>query len=677
MKRILTTLFLLLAAMQYAGAQTDVIIGAGALNGTSSNGATGDPGPMYRSSNTSSFVYSMHHYLYTQAELTAAGIPANTLITKIAWAKDNNAASNANFLFQIWAKNSSLTTVQTAPQTLTALTTGSTQVYNSSSTSLSANIGFVEFTLSTPILYTGGALEITVNFDMSSGSSPWTTAGISWKKDNATGRTLSYCNSTPGTSLNNLRTVRPQIRLTYISATCSGTPNTTNISGITGTCSGSSFTLTATGASRGTGLSYKWQKRLSGTVAFTDIPGFTDTFLTTSQTNTTSEIWEYRFVTTCSGSGLSANSNIHTVTIVPPPAVTGITFTSAGNLFTFTGTGVQHAATYYWEYGDGTSGTSNVHNYAIGGLYNVKLVVGNACGTDTIIVPIMANIPCNSIEAGTLPLPDTLICQDEMIVLEPTGYLQGFDIVYQWQRRPLGTTAAFTDIPGETNATLALVADENMEYRMRATCTNNATTDYTNELPVSVKKKPSVATPTDITVRQFEDGVFTVSTVGDLSFRWQSSLNAVDYVFLSNNNIYTGVTTSTLTIKKAALSQTGQLFRCIISDASGCAFTDDTSGSATLIVLNTQSVKETGNGQTITVYPNPASYELFVISSDKTTEISEVIITDMAGRIVQQESVAIHNKGKVNISQLPAGKYTLRLNSPSGKAAGNFGFIKQ
>ncbi|MBL0054128.1 MAG: hypothetical protein IPP29_22925 [Bacteroidetes bacterium] len=78
--------------------------------------------------------------------------------------------------------------------------------------------GWREITLTTPFLYTGGALEISVNFDISQGVSPWTTAGFSWKKDNATGRTLSYVGSTaPLTTLPNLRTVRAQLQITHIS----------------------------------------------------------------------------------------------------------------------------------------------------------------------------------------------------------------------------------------------------------------------------------------------------------------------------------------------------------------------------------------------------------------------------------------------------------------------------
>jgi hypothetical protein len=79
-----TFLFLLLITQLTATAQTTVTIGAGAQSGTSANSATGDPGPMYRSSATSDFVYARYHYLYTQAELAAAGITAGQSITKLA-----------------------------------------------------------------------------------------------------------------------------------------------------------------------------------------------------------------------------------------------------------------------------------------------------------------------------------------------------------------------------------------------------------------------------------------------------------------------------------------------------------------------------------------------------------------------------------------------------------------
>src|SRR5215204_1163029 len=78
-----------------SSAQTTVTIGAGSQSATQSNSATGDSGPMYRSGATSNFVYSRHHYLYTQAELAAAGVTSGVNITKLAWFKDLAAATNS------------------------------------------------------------------------------------------------------------------------------------------------------------------------------------------------------------------------------------------------------------------------------------------------------------------------------------------------------------------------------------------------------------------------------------------------------------------------------------------------------------------------------------------------------------------------------------------------------
>lgn len=75
--------------------QTTVTIGAGAQTGTSANSATGDPGPMYRSTGASNFVYSRHHYLYTAAELSAAGITSGQIISVLEWNLDNSAGYSA------------------------------------------------------------------------------------------------------------------------------------------------------------------------------------------------------------------------------------------------------------------------------------------------------------------------------------------------------------------------------------------------------------------------------------------------------------------------------------------------------------------------------------------------------------------------------------------------------
>ncbi|MCX6230171.1 MAG: M4 family metallopeptidase [Bacteroidetes bacterium] len=73
-------------------------------------------------------------------------------------------------------------------------------------------------------------------------------------------------------------------------------------------------------------------------------------------------------------------------------------FTNANNALSvaFTNTSTQ-ANTYLWKFGDGaTSVIANpTHNYTSAGTYNVKLIVSNACGSDSVTNTITVNVGVN------------------------------------------------------------------------------------------------------------------------------------------------------------------------------------------------------------------------------------------------------------------------------------------
>jgi hypothetical protein len=119
-------------------------------------------------------------------------------------------------------------------------------VYNTNTQTMSSSTGFIDYTLTTPFTYTGGAIEISVHHacNMISGS-PF-TAGISWKKDAISNRTISYVSSTNSSTLNNLRSVRPQLRITYNSCTAPSGISASNI-----TASSASITWNTVSGSAG------------------------------------------------------------------------------------------------------------------------------------------------------------------------------------------------------------------------------------------------------------------------------------------------------------------------------------------------------------------------------------------------------------------------------------------
>ncbi|MFM7079743.1 MAG: GEVED domain-containing protein, partial [Bacteroidota bacterium] len=95
-------------------------------------------------------------------------------------------------------------------------------------------------------------------------------------------------------------------------AGCAGTPATPVASGpASSVCAAANFSLTSTGATIGSGISYQWQVSTNGGSTWSNITGATNTSATTSLTTASS----YRLVTSCSFSGLSSTSNVVNVTL--------------------------------------------------------------------------------------------------------------------------------------------------------------------------------------------------------------------------------------------------------------------------------------------------------------------------------------------------------------------------
>jgi hypothetical protein len=293
---IMITPLLLITATVIA--QAPIIIGEGKIITVAGNGAN-DSGPLYRgalgAANTQK--YSRYHYLYTAAELATAGIIPGSVITQLSWNKNNAAAFTGPASFEIWIKNSARNSIQAAPQTWSTLITGSTQVYNTTTLLIGANPGFVNFGFSTPFVYTGGALEISVAYDHSSTSSPWATSGIAWVRDTITGRTISNNGATASMNLNLTRNARPQLKITYNNGIPCTTPPIAGTPVSTG-CSIYPFSIRLVGAQLGAGVTYQWQQSTIDSIGpYTDMTNDTNQEVVTTISTAT---W-YRCMVTCSG----------------------------------------------------------------------------------------------------------------------------------------------------------------------------------------------------------------------------------------------------------------------------------------------------------------------------------------------------------------------------------------
>jgi len=201
-------------------AQTTVTIGMG-----SSSSST--RGPFQRSDTNSTTVFSRFVQTYTAAELAAAGITNGVSISAVNWelASSNVIIGNGDATLKVYIKNSSSTAA--VADTWTNLISGSSlvvdNIYNTSNNFPGAN-GWMPFTFSSPFVYTGGAVEIAVDWDCSQVSTPAFSGdgSIKWRWESTAPDDLvakKTSSSSPSSTISDLRDERANIQFVVNSAT--------------------------------------------------------------------------------------------------------------------------------------------------------------------------------------------------------------------------------------------------------------------------------------------------------------------------------------------------------------------------------------------------------------------------------------------------------------------------
>ena len=274
-------------------------------------------GPIYRSSTGSTFNYSRYAYLYTAAELSAAGIGPGVTITNIGWLKaDGETITGGNNFFEVRLGNTTQTSL-TANTDWGTLKTGTTVGYTSSTQNVTGAGGTYFDVPITGFTYTGGSLLVLTDWVKNGASSAAVDFIInpspSLALGNASGSVLTDA-STLTTTYGNERATT---RITAVpTAACTAPPTAgTAVASTPSGCGTVNAGLSLTGASFGAGLTYQWQQSPTGAAGtFTNIAGATNAFYSASILTTTT----FRAVLTCSGQ--SANSAPVTVSVLAQPA---------------------------------------------------------------------------------------------------------------------------------------------------------------------------------------------------------------------------------------------------------------------------------------------------------------------------------------------------------------------
>lgn len=355
---------------------------------------------------------------------------------------------------------------------------------------------------------------------------------------------------------------------------CSGTPAPGNtISSATDVCPGINFNLSVQNNTPGSGVTYQWQSSPDN-VTFTNIAGATTPTLTVNQVAST----YYQLVVTCAG-----NNGNSTPVLVPMSPATACYCSSSANstadedIFNVTigdlnnssdcstiAPGALSVQNRYSNYTNG-AGIPAPANLVSGGTNPFSVRIGTCGGNFTNSTAMWIDLNQNGafeaaeklyLSAAGTPGPHT----ETANVLIPSTV-------------PNGTTrmrvvTVETGVPGNINPCGTYAWGETEDYLVNiAPC-----------VPVTV-----TANPVNSTIVCGANTTFSVTLAGSYpAYQWQMRTSAAaPWTNLSNNTIYSGVTTNTLTITEALSSMNGYQYRVVFSGS--CTATDGT-GIATLTV---------------------------------------------------------------------------------------------
>ena len=522
-------------------------------------GTAGTPeynvGPVYMSP-TLFYRASRWSYLYTQSELATAGITSGSVITDLGWMKNNSASSLIAGQFRIYMKNSAATSYSNATETWTNLNAGTTLNYENLNQLIpaTANPNYINFTLNNSFTYTGGSIEIGVEWDATASTGTLATGSFDWMWSTVTDRIYGNGNTTLSNSLSStsnnvtMNDRRPFIQITYtggsaVAPPCVSTPTAPANAGTI--CAGTGTTT----------LSWPAVTGATGYDVYLNTGAAATTIVSTNQAGTTYSAaiaagpYAWKVVPkNATGSATGCATFTFTVNAAVTPSVT-ITQSPAGSFcagmpVTFTAVPTNGGTTpsYQWKKNTTNVGTNSAA-YTDNALANSDAI--SVVMTSAAACPSPATATSNVVTVTVLPRPPatityvgaTTFCQGGSLALNANT---GTGLTYQWQ-------SGSTDITGATTAAYTAAATGNY----RVVVSNGTCSDTSLPVAITVNPLPTAAiTPAGpLAFCQGGSVVLDANTGTGLSYQWQ--LNGVDITgataasFTANaSGVYTVVVTS-------------------------------------------------------------------------------------------------------------------------------------
>lgn len=361
-------------------------------------------------------------------------------------------------------------------------------------------------------------------------------------------------------------------------------------------------------AASGTTLTYQWQEKV-GAGAFANVTnggvysGATSASLTISSvTGKGGNIYQ---VTVSGACGSPVTSSTVTLTENGPPVINTQPVSASicnGANTSFSIVAVGTGLSYQWQVNTG-SGFTNISNGGVyagatastlvltnpgtgasGYIYQC-VVSSSVCSTPTtsnsVTLTVNPVIAANTVSySGSNP-----ICASTAVGVltgsAPTGGGASGSYVYQWLLSTTSGATAFSNIAGSTaqNSSSQPTISQTTWYRRLVT--RGGCSDTSTAYQLVLTPSPSVSVqPATATVCPGSAATFTVTAANAVSYQWQEKVGAGAYANTIDGGVYSGSTSSSLTISDVTGKGTN-LYRLVVT---GCSASTVTSSAATLNV---------------------------------------------------------------------------------------------
>jgi hypothetical protein len=418
---------------------------------------------------------------------------------------------------------------------------------------------------------------------------------------------------------------------------CTGSPNVGNIVNATPLiCGGSgSSNLSLSTPITGAGLTYTWQMSNTFTGPWTVFAGNSAT-VNTGNLSTKTFI---KCIVSCANSGLSYTTNTDSIQVstnpnplvlVSPSTAAVCNGATSGAMLVASG-----ATSYTWSPALGlntTSGNVVTASPTAPTQYTVTGIDSIGCSATATVNVTLANPPVLTMTAT----PSTSVCAGSTVILNPIqgGGPGANSNTYLWSN---GVTTR--------RDTIVVTAD----ITLTVTVTNQAGCSSTDSISITALPAQNSNFGYSYVGNTYS---FIDSTSGSTAWSWNFGDGNTS---MNQNPTYTFSAPGTYTVT-------------MIVD--GPCKTDTISKT---ILVYPLGVNEMNQKSSISVYPNPTSSELTVVSI--TDKIETIKISNVFGAIVKEIKLYTSVKNAtVSVKELPSGMYTIQLNA--GKKLSTFKFNK-